>query len=167
MTLNLLTFYGLGKYCMLTFVAFVGISLMPSFAQSAKISQDEIKTKSAAWQSLLQNQSVEINYKYTDCNLPSEGTHNEYYYLKVINKTDKKLQVEWMEEVWYNGKCSGCGATDKENKRLIILLPGEAKEGACDVSADRNLKIFSKMLNWKLTRELTNFNLKELKVTIL
>lgn len=163
MTLKALPFYGFGKHAMLTGIVLFFISVLPAFAQTAKTG-DPVKIKSAQWQPLIQNESVEINYKYADCNLPSEGTHNEYYYLQIINKTNKKLQVGWMQEYWYNNKCVGCGAATNENNKKVILMPNETKEGNCSVKSDQALAIFSKMLAVKIKSELTDFNIRNLQV---
>jgi hypothetical protein len=127
--------------------------------------QDGNKIKSSTWQLLQNNDLIEINYRYADCELTSQGTHNENVYLQVKNKSDKKIQVEWITEYWYNEKCVGCMAGDIENHKTLILNPYETIEGSCDEKCNLSLKITSKMLNRESKSQLTDFNLKEVKTT--
>jgi uncharacterized protein YcfL len=129
------------------------------------VTTDEHKIKSSSWQSLKSDNDIEIKYRYADCDLPSYGTHNENVYLQITNKTDKKIQLEWNVEYWYNNKCSGCESGNLENHKIIKLNPHETIQGSCSEKCDPSLLIFSKMLNTGTKSELTDFNLRDIKVT--
>jgi hypothetical protein len=126
---------------------------------------DGNKIKSNTWQLLQSNDQVEIKYRYTECKLPSYGSHYENVYLLITNKTDQKIQLEWNTEYWYNGKCNGCEPGRTENHKIIILNPNQTIEGSCSEQCNRALLIPSKMLHLETKTELTDFNLRDLKVT--
>ncbi len=130
-------------------------------------SSSETKVKSSVWQLLASNEFVDINYKYGECNLPSQGTHDEFVYLQIKNKTNKELKIEWNTEYWYNGKCYGCEDGNMENHKTIHLIPNITMEGICAEDVNPALVILSKMLNIKISTELTNFNLREIKTTVI
>jgi hypothetical protein len=123
------------------------------------------KERSASWQTLHQTSEVEIRYRYEECKLTTNGTHNEIVYLQVRNRTNSTIHVEWNSELWYNGKCSGCEPGDTENSKSILLKPGEIKEGSCSAFCPSELRIFSKMLGSGSKSALTDFNLKDITVT--
>jgi hypothetical protein len=112
-------------------------------------------------------ETISVSYVTADCNLPSEGTHNENIYLKFTNNTPKTLKVEWNMEYWYNGKCNGCEKGNIENHKSITLNPNETMQGYCNVKSNPALAIFSKMLNIKIKSKLTNFKLRDLKISVL
>lgn len=132
---------------------------------SSSFTLDENKIKSSSWQSYRSTDQIEINYRYADCNLPSSGTAYENVYLQIKNKTDKKIQIEWNGEHWYNGKCNGCEPGRTENHKTVILNPKETIEGSCTKECDHTLIITSKMLNRETKSELTDFNLRDITIT--
>ena len=139
-----------------------------AFAQNPASMQSsfETKVKSTVWQLLANNEFIDINYKYGECNLPSQGTHDEFVYLQIKNKTNKELKIEWNTEYWYNEKCYGCEDGNTENHKTIHLIPNTTIEGICAEDVNPALVILSRMLNIKINTELTNFNLREIKTTI-
>lgn len=147
----------------------IGIGFISNlYAQNATSIQSpsETKVKSSAWQLLASNEFIDINYKYGECNLPSQGTHDEFVYLQIKNKTNKELKIEWNTEYWYNGKCYGCEDGNMENHKTIHLIPNTTIEGICAEDVNPALVILSKMLNVKINNELTDFNLRDIKTTI-
>lgn len=132
---------------------------------SSSFSTGEPKIRSGSWQSLYSNEQIEVKYRYAECKLPSMGLHNENVYLQVINKTNERIQVEWNVEYWYNGKCNGCTPGKTENYKIVVLKPNETLEGSCSEQCSKELVLFSKMLNYEAKSVLTDFNLRDLKVT--
>jgi uncharacterized protein YcfL len=120
--------------------------------------------KNTEWQLLQSNQYVEINYRYGDCELLSQGIYNENVYLQIINKVERKISVEWITEYWYNNKCIGCENNGLENHKTIILEAKQTVEGVCSEENDPNLKIFSKALKGQTTSKLSKFYLKNVQV---
>lgn len=124
------------------------------------------KVKSTVWQLLESNEFIDINYKYEECKIPSQGTHNENVYLQIKNKTGNAISVEWNTEYWYNDKCYGCETSNIENHKSIYLAPNTILEGVCTKDVNPALVIFSKMLNIETNSVLTNFNLRDIKITL-
>jgi len=131
------------------------------------ITNDEHKVRSTSWQTLKEDDKIEIRYRYSDCDLPSNGTHNENVYLQITNKTNQKIQLEWNTEYWYNDKCIGCEKENMENHKTLLLKPNQTLEGSCSEKCDQSLMIFSKMLNFDIKSVLTDFNLRDLKTTVI
>ncbi len=148
----------------------IGIIFLSNvYAQNTTVipsSTSETKVKSPVWQVLLSNELIDINYKYGECIVPSQGTHDEFVYLQIKNKTNKELNIEWNTEYWYSGKCYGCEDGNTENHKTIHLIPNTTMEGICAKDVNPALVILSKMLNIETNTELTNFNLRDIKTTI-
>jgi uncharacterized protein YcfL len=144
------------------------IFLSSVYAQdtSVMVSSPEIKVKSSEWQLLANNEFVAISYKYEECNLPSQGSHDEFVYLQLKNKTTNALTIEWNTEYWYNEKCYGCEANNNENHFTIQLMPNTILEGVCAENVNPALKILSKMLNIETKTVLTDFSLRDIKITV-
>jgi hypothetical protein len=140
--------------------------LLITFATlNSSFTPDGKKIKSSSWQTFKSTDQFEINYRYADCTLPSNGTSYENIYLQFVNKTDQLIQIEWNGEHWYNGKCNGCEPGKTENHKTIVLNPNQTIEGSCTTSCDHALIITSKMLNRESRSELTDFNLRDITVT--
>lgn len=119
------------------------------------------KVKSDKWQLLFSNETVEVSYKYGECKLPSENSHNEYVYLQIKNKTNQMIICDWSAENWYSGICNGCTLGNTENYRSVVLKPNETLEGNCSKECNKSLMIFSEMLNYEIKSKLTNFNVTD------
>jgi hypothetical protein len=118
------------------------------------------------WKPYYKDERVEILSRKDDCRQPSKGTNHQNLYLKFRNLTGEKLLVRWNAELFYNGKCLNCESGEGLSK-LVILEPGEIREGSCETPSDSPLKIFVKMLDLPVTSELSGFNLKEVTSYIL
>ncbi len=126
-----------------------------SFSLSAQNSKEWLLHKEA--------NGVQIYYKYTDCNIPSEGVYKEMVILKFVNTTQVPLKIKWQREAWYEGKCTSCGSD--EYKFELEIPAGETIVGECDIYAPSKLKIFSKFLDLKSNVYLEKFNLDILEVS--
>lgn len=135
-------------------------------AQSDDLNQILPKVKSNNWQSLIKNELVTINYVYADCHDIVNGIHHENVYLQVINLSPTKVKITWNEQLWYNDKCYGCGDDpDGEFKKTLILDSKETKTGLCSKSSLKELRIFSKMLDFNTKEVLSNFNISNLNIS--
>lgn len=105
---------------------------------------------------------IQIYYKYTECNLPSEGMYKEQVLLKFVNTTQTSLKIRWQRESWYQGKCTTCGID--EYKFALEIPAGETIAGTCDIYAPSSLKIFSKFLDLKSDVQLEKFNIAVIDV---
>ena len=106
---------------------------------------------------------IKIYYKYVDCNIPSQGYHQEIVLLKFVNTTQTPLKIKWQREAWFQGKCTSCGLD--EYKFELSIPAGETIVGDCDLYTPQKLKIFSKFLDLKSDVKLEKFNLAVLEVT--
>jgi len=118
---------------------------------------------SKEWLLHKESNGIQIFYKYTDCNLPSEGIYKEMVLLKFVNTTQLPLKIRWQREAWYEGKCTSCGSD--EYKFVLEIPAGETIVGDCDIYAPSKLKIFSKFLDLKSNVHLEKFNLDILEVS--
>lgn len=166
MQTNRIIFSKVKRANLLLLIGIIFISNMYAQETASMQSLSETKVKSAVWQLLASNEFIDINYKYGECNLPSQGTHDEFVYLQIKNKTNKELKIEWNTEYWYNEKCYGCEDGNTENHRVIYLIPNTIIEGICAEDVNPALVILSRMLNIKINTELTNFNLRDIKTTV-
>ncbi|OPZ98962.1 MAG: hypothetical protein BWY70_01100 [Bacteroidetes bacterium ADurb.Bin408] len=120
------------------------------------------QTKSKDWTLHKETGGIQIFYKYSDCNIPSEGYYREMVLLKFVNTTQTPLKIKWQREAWYNGKCSSC---DLDEYKFELELPaGETVTGECDIRTPSKLKIFSKFLDLKSNTSLDKFNITVLEV---
>ena len=166
MKTNRIIFSSIKLANLLLLIGIIFISNMYAQNTVSTQSSSETKVKSSVWKLLAGNEFIDINYKYGECNLPSQGTHDEFVYLQIKNKTNKELKIEWNTEYWYNEKCYGCEDGNTENHKTIHLIPNTTIEGICAEDVNPALVILSRMLNIKINTELTNFNLREIKTTI-
>jgi len=115
------------------------------------------------WKLHKEQQGVQIYFKYTDCNIPSEGYYQQQVLLKFVNTTQTPLKVKWQKEAWYEGKCATCG---KDEYKFELKIPaGETIVGECDIYSPSYLKIFSKFLDFDAKVQLEKFNLDIIEVT--
>lgn len=109
------------------------------------------------------NQGVEINIYEEDCIKPQKGTEIQYLFIEVINKNNYNVEVSFDREIWYDGKCQSCNANSKEYHSKILLEAYQSNRANCN-NINKDLSIFSKMLNLKKVRKLTKYELKNITV---
>lgn len=114
------------------------------------------------WSILYTNEQITVEYKEIRCQSNENGTDNNYLILKFTNKTNKTLQIQFTNEVHYNGQCVNCDISKEENNKSITLNPNETIEGKC--SSDKTLKVFSKMNTEFGKTSLTNYTIKNIQV---
>lgn len=119
-------------------------------------------TPDKEWKLHKEVSGVQIYYKYTECNIPSEGYYREQVLLKFVNTTQTPLKIRWQRESWYEGKCTTCGID--EYKFSLKIPAGETIEGICDIYSNQDLKIFSKFLDLKSNVQLEKFNVAVIDV---
>ncbi|NLL27206.1 MAG: hypothetical protein GX259_00245 [Bacteroidales bacterium] len=119
------------------------------------------------WQTINKVDGVSFYYKVAACTDSLNGLSNEMVLLKLENKKNIAVKVEWNLFKYYNGKCINCDTEkNSENYSFITLQPNSAKEGACFDYGVKNLSFLSKMLNFSSnTSELTDFELKNIAVS--
>lgn len=113
------------------------------------------------WQTYFDNPNFSIEYKRTDCDVNS-GLDKQYFILKITNKTQNEISLNWEMELFYNDDCKTCGID--EYKWDYTLGPLASVEGDCAVGAENKLRLFSKFIdaNYSSDDELTGFQFRNL-----
>lgn len=110
-----------------------------------------------------ENQEVKLELKRTDCQLNS-GLDKQYFLVRITNKTQNDVSVNWEMDLFYNGDCKTCGIG--EYQWQIDLAPQGVAEGDCANGSENKLRMFSKFIdaNYSSNDELTGFQFKNLTV---
>ena len=90
----------------------------------------------AHWASSYEDKQVKIEYLLADCNDSQNGFSFQYYFLRIKNKTNRQVNVQYLL-----GN-PGVGASEDEMTANLILKPNEILTGDC--TTEGNLKFFSK-----------------------
>jgi len=121
-----------------------------------------IQSNVSGWQMYKSLPQVDVLYTPQQCHDEVNGIHREYMLLKFVNKTDKKIKLDWQYERYEGSTCNTC-ASD-EYKYSLVLKPNETIEAQCD-SKERELKVFVKHLDLPNIKNFSKFELGGLKVT--
>lgn len=140
-------------FSLLILYTFLSIS---AYSQEMEMSN----TDNSNWKTYNKIDGVEINFKYIECNKPSQGTFKEYIVFQFVNTNSTKVEVSYSQLLWYDEEQKTFG--DKEYQRQLRLDPNQTIETTCDSYLEYN--IFSKFLNYNKA-ELTKFELSEMKIT--
>jgi hypothetical protein len=113
------------------------------------------------WQLYSSVDGVDIFTKLTDCdakNIPSQKA----YLLKVVNKTEKEVLVEWDKAIWYNDDLLTT-SSDGENHYSVLVKENSNNEGTCD-QPHGPYYIFKDFILYQSETKLTKFELQNIKV---
>jgi hypothetical protein len=121
-----------------------------------------IQSNVSDWQTYKSLPQVDVLYTLEQCHDEVNGMHREYILLKFVNKTDKKIKLDWQYERYEDGTCNTCGSN--EYKYSLVLKANETIEAKCD-SKERELKVFVKHLDLPNVKNFSKFELGGLKVT--
>lgn len=140
--------------------------LVLSLYTSAQIPTTLVATNdinSTNWVTYVDNQEVTVEYKRTDCDLNS-GLDKQYFLLRISNKTQNEISVNWEMDLFYNDDCKTCGIGEYEWQ--IDLAPHQSVEGECANGSENKLRMFSKFIdaNYTNSSELTGFKFSNLMV---
>lgn len=113
------------------------------------------------WVTYVDNQDVKIEYKRTDCDLNS-GLDQQYIFVRIRNKTQNEINLNWEMDLFYNDNCKTCGIN--EYQWQYKLAPLQSVEGECTIGAENELRLFSKFIdaNYTNTSVLTGFQFSNL-----
>jgi len=124
------------------------ISINNSFSQSSEIvSNLKPGYYSGEWIMYKSNAFTDIMYRYSDCSNTEDNFFHEFILLKVVNKTDEKIQVTWKYSTRYDNK--RVKYAYEENRVNVFLNAKESKEGSCDRMDKTKLKVFVRNKNHK------------------
>ncbi|MDA9833120.1 hypothetical protein OAI68_06575 [Flavobacteriaceae bacterium] len=102
------------------------------------------------WIPYFENKEIEISFKTSLCEDHQNGVSLEYYLIRVKNKTDETLVVNF-----YLGDLDD---KSEENKVAFVLNPLEIKTGSCDYQPVK-LRLFRSESSKKGKGNTTLFNL--------
>ena len=105
------------------------------------------------WVLYHQDKKVEIYYTSRVCNDKVYDFSFEYYFIKIKNKTDRTLVVNFFKGL----------RSDEENKIAFVLKPLEIKTGSCKYNPI-DLKIFKSENSPESIRKTRKFNLNKIEV---
>lgn len=93
----------------------------------------------------------------------SHGVHNKVVILRLVNQSDKTVQVSWRENLYYNEKCYQCES--EAAQRSFRLEAGQKIEGELDFDAPQNgLRIFSRSMSGHTETRLTDLQILDFTV---
>ena len=110
------------------------------------------------WKLYYQNESIAIYYAYSDCHDAANGLHQQKIFYRLVNKTDKSIELSFTKELSYTN--SKPIISDGLNK--VVLTKGQQVEGDCS-TRNNALYTFVKQLDIK-GRELVKCELKNITV---
>ena len=121
--------------------------------------------KSATWQSYYKDEKVEIEYRYADCDIPSQGSSTEKIFLQFKNLTNAALKVSYELELQMGNNCFNCAGGDREFQKEVLLQPKQIITGICSENNPKVLEIFSKFRNYPNNSVLENHKVKNVIIT--
>jgi hypothetical protein len=105
---------------------------------------------------------ITISTEFMDCVSTKNGTAKQYLNITIENKKPYPVAVSFRKNLWYNGTCLNCDTQSDENLVNVKLEAGERISSNCE--ADKQLKIFFKMLELKNVRQLSGYELKDITI---
>ncbi|MCB0754562.1 MAG: hypothetical protein H6603_07000 [Flavobacteriales bacterium] len=108
------------------------------------------------------NDEINISTDFMDCVSTKNGTAKQYLNITIENKKPYAVAVSFRKNLWYNGTCINCETQSDENLVELRLEGGQSISSNCE--ADKQLKIFFKMLELKNVRQLSHFELRNVQV---
>ena len=104
------------------------------------------------WPVYFENDQIQISFKDTLCNDVKNGISFEYYMIRIVNKTNQTLVINY-----YLGD-----QKNEENKVAFVLNPSEIKEGNCTYNPIK-LKLFKSETNSKKYGSSIKFSLNSIE----
>lgn len=116
------------------------------------------------WNILQHTEQFEIAARKVNCTDASKGISKEYLFLKISNKTNETIALEYKLEKWYDGVCSNCDAGAENGLYKLEIEANKNMQATCENYRDRKLAVFSKMTGNTKARKLSNFKFIPLAV---
>ena len=108
---------------------------------------------SQQWVSYYEDKNIAISYTSEVCSDKVYNFSFEYYLLKIKNKTDKTIVVNFNKGL----------SVKEENKIAFVLNPFEIITGSCDYNV-LDLKIFKSETNLNLSKKTNGFYLTKIQI---
>jgi len=117
----------------ITSLIFVFVLGFTSFSQNALKSED----LSGDWNSILNQDGIEILIKKTTCQVEGVDKLFTYGFVKVINSTNKHKEIQFRVELTFTDGCTGCD-NPNEDIKTVTIKPNSSIETECS-SMDNSL----------------------------
>lgn len=108
------------------------------------------------WQVYTDQSDFKIEYKFQACDFNS-GLDKELLLLRVSNKTNQQLNLEWHIQLYYGDTCSTC-IYPGEYGRTITVEANSIEEGICTPFTNEPLTIFSKFVDARFAKKSRGLN---------
>lgn len=131
------------------------VMLMPMQVDSQEVKKD-------TWILYKANDSIDMYYQISDCNIPSEGIYRSYLLFRFVNKTNVDLNVDWYYKTWFGSTCYGCTANE-EFHRQIKIKANSTMESTCEKRINE-LTLFRRFLSYSTDEVLTDFEFYNIKI---
>lgn len=122
-----------------------------------------------SWQLLHEQNGVRMETMQVECDM-NPSFDQEVILLRIINRGDKAVLVDWDVLLWYGGVCKTCDDPRGEYHRTIKLGAGELREADCSEFVDQTYRLFVRFTdpayrNLKNQQVLTKYEIANFKVT--
>ena len=110
----------------------------------------------------LDNDFVKIESIRQDCSDKKNGIYIQYELLTITNKTANSVTLDYINEAWYNGKCTACDLTvdqRKEHQHSVTIPANSSVSGSCEVK-DSGLRVYVKHLDFESESVLEKLDIK-------
>ncbi len=114
------------------------------------------------WKLYKKVSGVEIYTTEISCSEPSIPSQKAII-LKVINTTDKDIQISWDRRVWYDGKEVDHNVKEGENHMVTTVEANSFVKGDCSVPFGA-LYFYLEFIVYKNSSKMTNFVLENITV---
>ena len=114
------------------------------------------------WELYTSVEGVEIYTQEVEC-LDNKLPDQVAYLVKVVNTTNKNLNIEWDIAIWYNGK-NGTGTPNPENHHLVSVEKNSSMEGDCSLPRGA-LYIIKEFKAASSTTRLTKFEFQNIQIS--
>lgn len=133
-------------------------------AQRYTVESDDIMNHQRNWVKLFESEKLSIHFRFENCYSASRGTNHEKVYIQIKNFTTSDLSIQYWLQKWSDENCINC-IKEGSNYLTRLTLPAKTTlEGSCDEDSDRQLELFSKMLDHNNQVNITKLKLVDLSI---
>jgi hypothetical protein len=128
------------------------------------IESEELNDHLGTWSKLLESEDISIQFKFENCYSPSRGTNHEKIYFQISNHTNTDLTIEYWMQKWQDEVCLNCVKEGSSYLTKLVIPANKIITGTCDEKSDRQLELFSKMLEQENQAHITKLKITNFKV---
>lgn len=122
----------------------------------------QAQTANDDWKLVHSEGGIEFYKQLTNCDLPNEGQYANYYILKIVNTLEKPIQVQWKNNIFYDGICTNC--TENYLPQFQLIEAKSSIQGDCSSYANQYLRIFDSWNNKSNPNKLTGYRISNVTI---